>query len=244
MSSPKRVVCTTIRDKVKERCNLPSLSSATKPSLTYVNSVIVQAFDQLCTKLKNGFGDDWFVRSEEITLQANTNDLDIINDFTQPVARLKKVAWVRAADQVVDVRRANRGEVFVRGSTPVSWDGYATPMYRATGDSIVFYPTPASDVLLFFQYSTGLTIADDLSTTITLYPGWEEWVINEACRVIKVGLDQSSNNFVAGRDDAWENIVRDNESKDEWQAPQVRDVYEGGWPGEVRQSYIRGWTGR
>lgn len=241
MSAPRRIVVTAVRDKVVQRCNLPSLSTSTTPKLAYVNSVIIQAFDQLTTKLRNGFGDDWFVRSEVITLQAETNELDVINDFTQPVARIKNVSWMRDEQTVVPVHRADRGQVFRRGAVPQSWEGYATPLYRATGENVVFYPTPATDVILFVQYSTGLAIADDLGSTILVYPGWEEWVINEACRVIKVGLDQRSDGYARDRDDAWQNITLDNESKDEWQAPQVRDVQAGCWPGEGQTGFSNPW---
>lgn len=230
---PKRISCLSVRTKVAERCQLGTLNPSSKPTITYVNSVIVQAFDSLATKLRNGFGDDWMVESEEVTLQGDTNELDVIDDFVHPVARIKKVAWVRSTTEVQPIRRANMEDVFRRGVQSVPWQSF-TPLYKEAGDKIVFYPTPSEDVILFFQYSTGFDIADDLNSTITVYPGWEEWVINESCRVIRVGQDKDSSRFAQARDDAWENIVTDNQSKDEWETPRVRDVQGGGWPGEDR----------
>jgi hypothetical protein len=237
-----QVAGTDIREDVRVTLGLSTFSANTKPDTSTVNRLIVRSSQELAGRIKAIEGsDDFFTKDESVTLNSSQGYVDLTT-LTENFVALRKVAWMRStSESPVPIERASIDRTFSYGIDTRDW-GSIVPTYRLTNNRITFYPAPSSTVTVRLYYDSDIGLESDLSNTVTLYPGWQEWIVMDVCRRIcqlvkKLG---DASYYEGQRESAWQLIVGASMGRDQWNPPQVRDVRDGlveyptDWPGYRR----------
>jgi hypothetical protein len=133
---------------------------------------------------------------------------------------LLSLHWVDG-DKAVQLERAEVTEY-----TPLakSWSPNQLPRYRIEGSVIVLTPPPAAVYSLRCAYSTGLSIATT-ADTIQGQAGWQEWLINDICAMIRLREDKDPGAYLALRGEAEAHILSQAAQRDRNGVTAVRDVH-------------------
>lgn len=216
----KSIAATSIREAVRVRLNLPAFTTTGLITTTVVNGLIVQVADELAAMLRTGFGDGWNTTKQTMPLAANTDTIDLLPYGAIDIC---KVTWMRSINEFINLNAANVDRQNSLGLTPQSWSG-VTPTYDLRGSDLEFYPAPTDDMLIMVEYTSGFNIASDLSTSIKVENGWDEWIINEVCARCQVRRNQDPSLFMQSAQRMWDMVIEPSFGRDEWKPQQVRDV--------------------
>ena len=216
----------TIVNDVQRYTNL-SFGANRKPlTLQDVRIEICESCEALSGMIRaQEFGDQYFTLNEFVTLSANVSSFDINDTLAEPFLDLKKISWLKSTTQVIPLLEAGVDDWYRNGIQPQSWSRFS-PRYRVMRNAIEFYPTPVADMGIIVSYSTQLDVSPDADWSVYMANGWRRWIVTDVCRKVMIadGKSQQAQYFQSLRDDAWQQVVTSNTSRDEYGVLRVRNT--------------------
>lgn len=219
----RTVSFSTVREAIRTRYDLPAFSTTTFVTTALVNSLINEELQRYYGLLLECFGDDYLDATQSLTTSAGVGLTSLPDGF----AKLRRLAWVRGADDVVLLRRASAEDIGLADYDAKSWSEY-TPHYRIQGQTIAWYPPPSAEYNVTATYAA---LPADLTSdgdTFMAGPGFEGFVIYGVCASIALREEKDPGSWLALRNDAEKRIRDQARERDESEGYAVRDVCYGG----------------
>lgn len=227
-------VCSDLIEDVRLRAELPAYSTSTSVRTADILYWIKRSLQRLSGVIATS--GDTAQLSVETTL-TTTAGVDMVSLPTNMQA-LVSLYYVRDSSYEIPLERLNPdelGDVEHR-----DWDG-EVPRYSLKSESIQLRPVPAGAYTLRVEYVTGLIVTAS-SDTVTLYSGWDEWVVLDTSIKVKQRLQQPYEELYREREKV-EAEIRRQVDRDRFRGAVVRDLRpmshtmlrarrERRWPGE------------
>lgn len=179
-----QVALTTIRERVRQMCDLPAFDTESPVTAAAVLDFITSAAALLAALVKERAAELYFTTTADGTTQVGIPTVSL----PQNLSELFRISWEKSASESLGLEIANVDEFI---AYPNAWGGQR-PKYRIVGQAVEFFPTPDAAYTLKFYYSTGLyptAIGDQLA----LRDGWDQWIVAQTaifCRT-RQGKDAS-----------------------------------------------------
>lgn len=170
-----QVSLATIREEVRQRCDLPdTFATNAYISQALVDGWINRAARRLAERII-ALDEDYTTTVATLVTQAGVGLVSLPSDCF----KLVRLVWARGTNDLVPLRRALHDEWLGMGDVNLAWTGGAA--YGIVGSTVQFWPTPDGAYSLrahYVQLPTDLVADGD---SLNLGPGWEEWIIADVC---------------------------------------------------------------
>lgn len=167
----RSVTLSTLRELVRQACDLPTYSTTTTVNTATVDLWINKAIHGLTGKLVTLHGEDYYTTSSTISTQAGIPNVSL----PTRCFKLRRLVWMRGSDDPVPLRRASQDDWREASETSQAWD--AAPVYALLGQTVQFWPCPSAVYSLrpyYVQLLADLSAAGD---SVYLGPAWEDWIV-------------------------------------------------------------------
>lgn len=219
----RTVTFAAVREAVRTRYDLPLFSETTFVTETLVNALINEELARYYGLLLELYGDDYLDSTDTLTTSAGVGLTSLPTDF----AKLRRLCWVRGANDVVVLRRANADELALGDHDAVSWHE-CVPEYRLQGQAISWYPPPSQAYTISITYSAMPSALEEDAEFFVAGPGHEGFVIYGVCAMIALREEKDPGTWLAMRSDLEKRIRDQAAERDEAEGYAVRDVCYGG----------------
>lgn len=165
----------TLREEVRQRCDLPTFNTTSFITKTVVDGWINRASKRLMERLAV-LDEDYYTTTALLQTQATVPTVSL-----PPLCyKITRLVWVRGANDVVPCRRATQDELMGFGDINLGWNGLR-PAYDLIGNAFQFWPTPDAIYNLRLHYVKLLDALAADTDALNLGPGWEEWILADVC---------------------------------------------------------------
>lgn len=207
------VSLTTIRERVRQICDLPPFTSSSSVTDAAVLDFIRTAVALLAGIVKERSGELYFVQSTDIATANGVATLPLPTNFDH----LIRIAWIKSAQEEIQLELASSDEF---EAYPNRW-GAVRPRYRLVGQNIELYPTPDAVYTIRVYHSTGLypTLVSD---SIVCRDGWDQWVTLQTAVLVR-SRQQKDASDIAIMLGKCEQDVRAELKRDRFGLRQIRD---------------------
>lgn len=215
----RSVALSTIREDIRQRCDLPTFSATTYVTTAAVNRMINTSLQGLYSLLMQAWGEGYFTTSTTLTTSAGAGTTSLPTDFL----KLINLLWVRGTDDVVTISEAQHDERLLTQWSARTW---TAPKYRLRHSTLQWVPPPSAVYNLVIEY---VYAAPDLSADDDPFdagPGWDEWVVLDVCRKIRQREEKDATEFQAERERVEANILVLSPQRSETSNRVIRDLSE------------------
>lgn len=225
------VLVSAIITEIQERLDLPTFGSSSFPTSTAALNLVISSAKRLSGLIRR-CDSEYFLVTGALSTVANTQAVALPSNFSD----LRQLSWMRSATERVPLDLAGPDDWNAASEAGVAWDG--APRYRLQGGNILLFPKPSAVYTLSIYYDTGIYVSAT-SDSIDCQPGWDEWMVLDACVRVRQKEEASAADLLKERDKVEADIVRQATTRDRFRTHQVRDLYEGGEVIDSRSLYVR-----
>lgn len=217
----RQVTFSQIRESVRTEYDLATFTTTTKPTLSQVNIMINKAAARLSGILVELYGEDYFTASTSLSATSAAATTTLPTDFY----KLRQLIWMRDANTPYEVPLATIDDYTDDSQLAArAWTDEA-PKYRFEGANVVrWLPRPSATYSVTCVYMrTPVDLSAD-GDTVDSGPGWEDFIVNDVCRVIAKAREEDPSPYLADRADAEARIRRQAPQRAPFAGQQVRDA--------------------
>lgn len=179
----RTITLSELRTEIRNRGDYQDTDLVTDVELTsYINSSITELYDLLVSK----YGDEYYLKDYSFNLVANQSQYNLPADFLK----------VKGIDLVIDSSKSINVQSFEFRErnifTSINFNNPYNIRYRVMGDKLMFMPPKnnmTNQIVLWYVPACAKLVNN--SDTLDGVNGWEEYVIVDVIRKIKIKVEES-----------------------------------------------------
>jgi len=184
----------------------------------YINAAGSELYDILVTEYE-----DYFQSTTTLTVSAGSETVALPTDFYKLLG-----LWVKVGTRRYEILKFMVGEIvdYDQDITIPAVSGERV-RYRIQGSDLYAVPAPSSDLSIEFWYVPQYTVlsADGDVISYAFVPGWEEYIITDACIRMLQKEESDTSVFERQKMQLAQRITLAGNKRDSANAQRVRDVY-------------------
>lgn len=192
------VSLSTLREKIRERYDLPTFSTTSFVTTSLINEMTNEAVESLYMILMESRPDEYCTYEETISVSANATTFDTSTLTAASFVDMRRLYWLRSANDPVVVEAGTIDDFHQRSEAATSWD--LRPKYYLMRDLLYWLPVPnAARSLRIVYVGLPTALAAD-GDTVKLQPGWDQWLVYDVCAKIALKEEGDPSTWIALRD--------------------------------------------